>query len=302
MNGHRVRPSDSIKYLGIFLDSTLSGKSHCEILTKKLQRANGMLSKIRHYVPSSELRSIYHAIFSSHIMYGCQIWGQSITTDTEKVFKLQNRALRIIDFADYRADVNPIYASKSILKLEDNIKMQNCLFVYDFLNKNLPECFDNYFQRLEEIYTEDITTINSELGCLYTPFVATTKYGLQSITRQCIKSWNFFTKELNTDLSKLSRSLLKNRITSHFIALYDPENSTINIKNINNRPNRNNGGNNSSRNNNNNNDNNQINNHHNNFDGIQVLRRVRNNNHGQLRVPAQNPPFATRWDNPLRNF
>ena len=235
-------------------------------------------------------------------MYGCQIWGQSITTDTEKVFKLQNRALRIIDFADYRADVNPIYASKSILKLEDNIKMQNCLFVYDFLNKNLPECFDNYFQRLEEIYTEDITTINSELGCLYTPFVATTKYGLQSITRQCIKSWNFFTKELNTDLSKLSRSVLKNRITSHFIALYDPENSTINIKNINNRPNRNNGGNNSSRNNNNNNDNNQINNHHNNFDGIQVLRRVRNNNHGQQRVPAQNPPFATRWDNPLRNF
>ena len=84
--------------------------------------------------------------------------------------------------------------------------------------------------------------------------------------------------------------------------MYDPENSTINIKNINNRLNRNNGGNDSSRNNNNNNDNNQINNHHNNFDGIQVLRRVRNNNHGQQRVPAQNPPFATRWDNPLRNF
>ena len=28
MNGHRVRPSDFIKYLGIYLDSTLSGKYH----------------------------------------------------------------------------------------------------------------------------------------------------------------------------------------------------------------------------------------------------------------------------------
>ena len=137
MNGHRIRPSESIKCLGIYLDSTLSGQAHCEILTKKLKRANGMLSKIWHYVPFTELRSIYYAIFSSHMAYGCQIWGQSITTDTEKVFKLQNRALRIIDFAVYRADVNPIYASKSILKLEDNIKMQNCLFVYDFLKKNL---------------------------------------------------------------------------------------------------------------------------------------------------------------------
>ena len=36
MNGHRVRPSDYIKYLGIYLDPTLSGNSHCEILTKKL--------------------------------------------------------------------------------------------------------------------------------------------------------------------------------------------------------------------------------------------------------------------------
>ena len=108
MNGHRVRPSDYIKYLGIYLDSTLSGHSHCEILTKKLKRANGMLSKIRHYVPTSELRSIYYAIFSSHMTYGSQVWGQAITTHTEKIFKLQNRALRIIDFPDFRADVDPI--------------------------------------------------------------------------------------------------------------------------------------------------------------------------------------------------
>ena len=74
MNGHRIRPSDYIKYLGIYLDSTLSGQAHCEILIKKLKRANGMLSKIRHYVPYTELRSIYYAIFSSHMTYACQVW------------------------------------------------------------------------------------------------------------------------------------------------------------------------------------------------------------------------------------
>ena len=108
MNGHRIRLSDSIKYLGIYIDSTLSGRVHCEILTKKLKRANGMLSKIRHYVPSTELRSIYYAIFSSHMTYGAQIWGQTITTHNEKILKLQNRAMRIISFSHYQADAEPL--------------------------------------------------------------------------------------------------------------------------------------------------------------------------------------------------
>ena len=66
-----ITPTDHIKYLGVYLNSTLSGKYHCEILTNKLKRSDGMLSKIRHYVPKEELKSIYYAIFSSH-MYG--IW------------------------------------------------------------------------------------------------------------------------------------------------------------------------------------------------------------------------------------
>ena len=75
INGHRVEPSDHIKYLGVHLDSTLSGNYHCEILATRLKRANGMLSKIRYYVPQEELRSIYFTIFSSRMTYGCQIWG-----------------------------------------------------------------------------------------------------------------------------------------------------------------------------------------------------------------------------------
>ena len=64
VNGHRIFPSDSINYLGIYLDATLSGNTHCSVLIKKLIRANGMFTKVRHFVPSSEISRIYHAIFS----------------------------------------------------------------------------------------------------------------------------------------------------------------------------------------------------------------------------------------------
>ena len=52
-------PSKSVKYLGIHLDEQLNGSAHVDILIPKLQRANGMLAKIRHYTPAKETKSIY---------------------------------------------------------------------------------------------------------------------------------------------------------------------------------------------------------------------------------------------------
>ena len=144
------------KYLGIYLDSTLSGKYHCEILSKKLNHANGMLCKVRHCVPKEELKSIYYAIFSSHMMYGCQVWGQG-GAHFEKIIKLQNRALRIINFEDYHVNASPLYAREGILKLIDVIKLQNCLFVHDYLNNALPLCFDDYYFKLNYLYFNDQT-------------------------------------------------------------------------------------------------------------------------------------------------
>ena len=77
------------KYLGVYLDENLSGESHCEELIKKLNRANGMLAKARQFVPLNELKNVYHAIFSSHLMYGCQIWTQKLLSVTDKMSILQ---------------------------------------------------------------------------------------------------------------------------------------------------------------------------------------------------------------------
>jgi hypothetical protein len=72
MNGHRIYPSKIIKYLGVYLDETLNGGYHCSILIRKLKRANGMLCKARHYIDLENLKTLYYAIFSPHLIYGCQ--------------------------------------------------------------------------------------------------------------------------------------------------------------------------------------------------------------------------------------
>ena len=77
INEIKIDPTKSIKYLGVHLDEYLDGSSHCILLQSKLQRANGMIAKSRHFVNFTEIKSIYHCIFSSLMLYGCQIWGQT---------------------------------------------------------------------------------------------------------------------------------------------------------------------------------------------------------------------------------
>ena len=90
------KPSPSVKYLGVRLDEHLNWKSHISDIATKLQRANGMLSKLCHYLLLKILVNIYHSIFSSHMRYSCQIWGLRDNTNSHRILTLQKASLRLI--------------------------------------------------------------------------------------------------------------------------------------------------------------------------------------------------------------
>ena len=216
INGHKIYPSEFIKYLGIYLDTTLSGKHHCELLSIKLKRANGMLSMIRHYIPHEELKSVYYAIFSSHMTYGCQIWGQSRSIHVNRISRLQNTAMRIINFETYDANPDPLYKSNKVLKLENFIKLQNCLLIHDYMNNTLPSCFQDYYFK-QNYLNYNVQTRNSSLGCLFIPSKNTSTYGLKSISQQAIYNWNKTTKECKNNLTNYSRVELKGKLLEHLV-------------------------------------------------------------------------------------
>ena len=212
MNGHKLIPSNFIKYLGIYLDSDLSGKQQSIVLQSKLNRSNGMLAKARHYIPSRELRSLYYAIFSSHMTYSCQIWFNN-NKSSNRICKAQEKALRIISFADFHAPSDPLFKTNKILTLKDFITLQNCLFVHDYFHDKLPDCFVDYFRLITDVHQRN--TIRNSLGFLYAPEYKTKKYGLNSITRKCPNSWNHFSEKLNCNLRLLSRNDVKTKICNY---------------------------------------------------------------------------------------
>ena len=234
LHGQRLVPCTSVKYLGVYLDEFLNGEAHCHELVKKLNRGNGMLAKARHYVPHLELKNIYHAIFSSHLMYGAQVWSTKLLSVNEKVSRLQKSAMRIMTFSDFKAHSEPLFKDLSILKFQHSIDLANCVFVYDFLHNNLPSAFTDTFKRLAEMET-NCSTRQASIGQLFKPGYNTTSFGLKCIEKRCINSWNTISFEINKinksnyvnklkcpdiDLSKLSRYQLKETINKHILSQY----------------------------------------------------------------------------------
>ena len=93
----RLYPIDSVKYLGIRIDENLNCKHHVTDIAIKLNRANALLLKIRNFVNVIILKTIYCAIFDSHINNANVIWAQNFNA-VDRVFILQKKALRIISF------------------------------------------------------------------------------------------------------------------------------------------------------------------------------------------------------------
>ena len=90
-------------------------------------------------------------LFNSHLIYACQVWGQD-PLYLERLSILQNKALRIINFKEYDYPTNDLYHESKILKIEDYIKLLNCFFVKDVLEKTSIKIFQNFFTKTKEVH------------------------------------------------------------------------------------------------------------------------------------------------------
>ena len=96
LSSHKIRQKICSKYISRFLtDKHSLFKDHISFLSQKLNKANGILAKLRHHLPSDILKTICYSLFDIHLRYACQLWGQSNSDILVMVQRAQNKAVRI---------------------------------------------------------------------------------------------------------------------------------------------------------------------------------------------------------------
>ena len=217
ISGQQIKTTNNVKYLGLQLNEHLDWTRHLNTLQSKLNRAVGILSKIRHYVPKFLLKTVYYTLFNSHLIYGCQIWGQD-PMSLRKLSTLQNKAIRIINFKNYDSPTNQLYHENKILKIEDYIKTLNCFLVKKVLQNTSLKIFNDYFTKSEE--THNHNTRHSSRNTVKRQHSSTRQYGQHSVKNQAAATWNQIQNALNIDMYTESSSKVKKHLKSYFIDTY----------------------------------------------------------------------------------
>ena len=188
-NGIKLTPVDHVKYLGMYLDSYLSWEYHIHELSKKLSRANGILSKLRYNAPFHVCLQVYYAIFYSFLIYGCNVWGLTTKENIEKIEVLQKKCVRILTFSPFNSHTHDIFKDLGVLKVRDVIEMHQLKLVFDFFNCGLPSDLMTLFTPASVVHPTQV--LNSSLNnLLYIPKINTTTYGNKSLKYQCAILWN----------------------------------------------------------------------------------------------------------------
>ena len=81
-----------IKYLGVFIDSSLSWKCQIQYILIKIKRSVGILSKIRYYVDINVLSNLYYALTYPFLIYEIIARGNTYSTTLQPLFILQKKS------------------------------------------------------------------------------------------------------------------------------------------------------------------------------------------------------------------
>jgi hypothetical protein len=189
----------SIKFLGIHIDEHLTWKFHIQHINNKISRTLFAINKAKHLLPKMALHTLYFSLVHSQLLYGITAWGSAIHNNTNsKMFKLQKRAIRIINKTTYRAHTDPLFKTCKILKLQDIYELQSILFMQSYETNTLPASFNNMFKHNSDIHPHIQTRQSSNI------YTSTPKNNfIANLPNFLIpKLWNKWTSRLHLTKSK----------------------------------------------------------------------------------------------------
>lgn len=119
-----METQESVRFLGVTLDSTLRWNTHISTLAAKVSRSVFLLRNLVSRVSKDVLRTAYFGLCHSLFSYGTIVWGQA--ADAHRIFSLQRKAVRIVAGLAYRQDCRHAFIELKILTLP-------CICIHEYL-------------------------------------------------------------------------------------------------------------------------------------------------------------------------
>lgn len=151
---------DSIKYLGVVMDTHLHWQNHVDALCAKLASACYALLQARDLFDTKILKTLYYALFNSHLSYCMVSWGWTYNTYLNPIRRLQKRAVRTITRSKRDAPSKPLFDALQVLTF-DQLRLKNTAeLVHRILNYSHPLDRSIFYTSLRQTRSSAVGNLN----------------------------------------------------------------------------------------------------------------------------------------------
>jgi hypothetical protein len=200
---------DAAKYLGIYLDSSLSWNMHVDELCKKIQKLCGPFYYISNYITQDMAKQLYYAFVHPHLLYGIEIYGCTSKSNSNRLQVLQSKTLKILTRTDQRASSTELLKKMHMLNIDDIYSLTLLLFVYKQQHQMLPIIFNDTFTLNKNM--RDRATRQDNL--LYIER-SQTNFGKNKMSNLAAGLWNTLPEEIK---SAESAKIFKNKTVTYLL-------------------------------------------------------------------------------------
>ena len=123
--------------LGLHVDNFLTGKAHIHNIHNTIAGKLALLCRIKQYLPYKARTTFYNSYILPRVDYCSTLWRNATTSD--RIYKLQRRAARIITDSEYRAPSDPLSEQLNWLPLPERVKYRQSQLVYEAVNGLAPD-------------------------------------------------------------------------------------------------------------------------------------------------------------------
>lgn len=135
IRGEELNRVYTTTFLGVNIDYSLNFHAHIQDLVTKLSKYVGLFFKIRHFLPSSTLLTLYKTLFEPHLNYCNIIWGNTFPSHLIELERLQKKIIRAMSWSRYGAPTRPIFKRFGLLRLKELNYYHNACTMFETVNK-----------------------------------------------------------------------------------------------------------------------------------------------------------------------
>ena len=188
LNGNSIKCDDEVKLLGVTIDFKLDFNTHISNICKKAARQLNVLKRIGTHLNRLAKLTIYHSFIMSNLSFCPLTWHFCSEKNTNKIEKLQERALRFI-YDDYTNSYNHLLEQSKLPSLKIRRMRTMALETYKIVNKSSPEFLHNIITIKDSSYNFRYK------NTVVIPQPRTTRYGKKSFSYEAARLWNSLPNE-----------------------------------------------------------------------------------------------------------